>query len=257
VFQKRLFRYAMWVFGGREFAVEKGEPLPHTVCDHRSLLVRKLSGTDPELQRNKVTNLGIASPLLCGTLIRPGQTFSFWKLVGRPVESRGFLPGLQLSMGETKPVTGGGLCQMSNLLYWMFLHSEMEFTERHRHGFDAFPDYRRTVPFGSGATVFYNYHDLMCRNGSEMTYHLSVWLDDEYVNGRLTCDTETPCEVAIEERGHRFVRRDSVIWRENELWKLRKDRSTGDTVSEERIMINSAIVKYDPVAESGADVEQE
>jgi vancomycin resistance protein VanW len=245
-----------WIFGCAKFAIEKGNALAHSVCLHRSLLVRKLAGTDPTLQRNKVTNLTIAAPLLSGTLIRPGETFSFWKLVGRPVRSRGFLPGLQLSMGEMKQVTGGGLCQLSNLLFWMLLHSEMELTERHRHGFDAFPDYRRTMPFGSGATVFYNYHDLMCRNSMDMVYHLAIWLDDEYVNGELTCDTEAPFATKIIEKGHRFVRHGTDIYRENELWRVMTDRTTGEAVIEERIMVNSALVRYDPVADAGAIVEE-
>jgi vancomycin resistance protein VanW len=257
VLQKRACRYLWWAFGGARFAGSRGEPFPETVLTHRSLLVRKLAGTDPVLQRNKVTNLAIAAPLLSGTLVRPGETFSFWKLVGRPVASRGFLPGLQLSMGSMQEVTGGGLCQLSNLLHWMLLHSEMTFVERHRHGFDAFPDYRRTVPFGSGATVFYNYHDLMCRNGTDMTYHLAVWLDDEYVNGRLTCDTALPVKTRIVEKGHRFVRRGGETFRENELWRVREDRETGALVSEELIMANSAVVRYDPEAGAGATVEEE
>lgn len=43
----------------------------------------------------------------------------------------------------------------------MALHTPLTVTERHRHGYDVFPDAERTIPFGSGATCFYNYGDLM------------------------------------------------------------------------------------------------
>ena len=46
--------------------------------------------------------------------------------------------------------TGGGLCQLSNLIYWMTLHTPLTITERYRHSYDVFPDSNRTQPFGSG-----------------------------------------------------------------------------------------------------------
>ena len=96
VFCRRAARHIRWVSGGTRFAKVRGEAFQESVCVHRSLLVRKLAGTDQELQRNKVRNLSIAVPLVSGTLVRPGETFSYWKLVGRPVASRGFLPFLSL-----------------------------------------------------------------------------------------------------------------------------------------------------------------
>lgn len=257
VLQKRIFRYAWWYLGTTRFAGAKGERLLHTVSTHRSLLVRKLAGTDRSLQLNKITNLQIAAPLISGVSVKPGEVFSFWRLVGRPSASRGFLPGLQLSMGEMIPVTGGGLCQLSNLIHWMFLFTEMTITERHRHGYDAFPDYRRTVPFGSGATVFYNYHDLICRNDSDMTYRIGLWLDEEYINGEITCDGNTGYDVRIDEREHRFVRCKDHVYRENELWRIITDQRTGDIVSETLVTRNRAVVKYDPEEIPGMEISPE
>ena len=45
---------------------------------------------------------------------------------------------------------GGGLCQLSNLIYWMTLHTPLTITERYRHSYDVFPDSNRTQSFGSG-----------------------------------------------------------------------------------------------------------
>ena len=73
--------------------------------------------------------------------------------------------GMVLHNGGFKPGVGGGLCQLSNLIYWMTLHTPLTVVERWRHSYDVFPDAERTQPFGSGATVAYNHIDLQIRNG--------------------------------------------------------------------------------------------
>ncbi len=165
-----------------------GDILPETVVMHGSILMRKLAGTDEILQRNKVTSLKTAASLIDGIIINPGEVFSFWRLVGKPVERRGFLPGLQLSFGELVSMVGGGLCQLSNLLHWMVLQTPLEVMERHRHSIDPFPDYRRTVPFGTGATVFYNYLDYMFKNSTTGRFQVRVWLDENNLRGEIRCE---------------------------------------------------------------------
>lgn len=69
---------------------------------------------------------------------------------------------------------GGGLCQLSNLIFWMPLHTTLTVVERHRHRYDVFPDSNRTQPFGSGATCYYPYVDLMIRNDTQDEYQLKL-----------------------------------------------------------------------------------
>jgi len=111
-----------------------------------------------------VQNLKAAVPLLTGLLVRPGETFSFCKTIGQPTRARGFTDGMELSHGVARAGVGGGLCQLSNLLHWLVLHSPLTVVERHHHSFDPFPDDGRVLPFGSGATVFFNYRDFRFRN---------------------------------------------------------------------------------------------
>ena len=127
---------------------------PHVVKRHQSLLRRKLGTSDPMLQENKITNLRIALKSMDGIVLKPGETFSFWHLIGKPTSSKGYIDGLLLSQGEVKTGVGGGLCQLANLLFWLALHTPLEITERHHHSFDPFPDEHRVLPFGSGASVF-------------------------------------------------------------------------------------------------------
>ena len=150
--QKRLFRQMADLSKLTKFASEQiAEQLPFTCKRHQSLLRRRLGNSDPQLQENKITNLKIACPTIDGILIKPKQTFSFWRQLGEATAEKGYAEGMQLSRGEVVRGVGGGLCQLANLLYWMSLHTPLEIVERHHHSFDPFPDENRTLPFGSGA----------------------------------------------------------------------------------------------------------
>lgn len=57
------------------------EKLPCTAIQHRTILLRKLKDVDMWYQQNKVVNLKIAVKKLNGIVIRPGETFSYWRLI--------------------------------------------------------------------------------------------------------------------------------------------------------------------------------
>ncbi len=196
------------------------------------------------MQENKVKNLRVACPTIDGILIKPGQTFSFWRQLGEATADRGYCEGMQLSQGEVVRGIGGGLCQLANLLYWMALHTPLEVVERHHHSFDPFPDENRTLPFGSGAGVFYNYIDLRFHNPTELTFQIKLWLTADHLKGAVYSDRETPHSYHVFERGHQFSSKDGKNFRQNEIWRELIDRRTGNRVSEELIVKNHAEVKY-------------
>jgi len=246
VWQKRLFRKLGDLPRAKDFASEQAaEDLPNSVKKHQSLLRRKLGSLEPRFQENKVTNLEIARRTIDGILIRPGQTFSFWRCIGKTTEKRGYLEGLQLSRGEIKTGIGGGLCQLANMLLWMAFHSPLEIAERHHHSFDPFPDDRRVLPFGSGASVFYNYIDLRFYNPTENTFQFRLWLTDEHLQGALLSDTELPNSYSVFEKNHRFLRRNEKNYRENEIWREVRNRRTGNLMGEELLVKNFSEVKYE------------
>lgn len=81
---------------------------------------------------------------------------------------------------------------MANLIYWMTLHSPLEVKERWRHSFDIFPDSERTLPFGSGATLSYNYIDLQIKNTTNQPFVLHLWIEDDLLKGEWLSDWEFP-----------------------------------------------------------------
>ncbi|WP_442602211.1 VanW family protein [Paenibacillus sp. KN14-4R] len=238
-------RYVQDFFSKKTFARRMShDNLPYSCKKHQSLLRRKLGESDPRLQENKIVNLQLAANRLDGICIRPGETFSFWKLVGKTTAERGFIEGLLLSQGKVITGVGGGICQLANLLYWMGLHTPLEIVERHHHHFDPFPDDHRVLPFGSGASVFYNYIDLRLYNPTEQTFQFRVWLTDEHLRGVIFSDQPWSYSYHIKEKKHRFLREDNKTYRENEIWRDTIDKKTGNIIKEEMLMANFSEVKY-------------
>ena len=231
-----------------------GEEAPYSVFSHRSMMLRPLKDVQMYLQHNKVTNLRLAVGKIDGVAIRPGEKFSVWRLVGRPSKRKGYLPGLVIHNGHISEGTGGGLCQLGNLLYWMALHTDLDVTERWRHSFDVFPDVNRTVPFACGATLGYNYLDLEITNNTDDTYVVRLWQDGEYLHGEIMCGRRPGYTIEVYETDHEIRRQ---WWggytRHNRVWK----RRTAGRGPPEDILVceNPAVVMYEPLLPWSCDEE--
>ncbi|MFZ4592402.1 MAG: VanW family protein [Ignavibacteria bacterium] len=248
VWLKRLKRYYNWYFDGRKYANNlSNEKLPFQIKKHKSVLLKKLGESDMQLQVNKVTNLKIAIKNIDGILIKPGETFSFCKLVGLQTKRKGYLNGMELSFGEVKSSIGGGICQISNMINWLIMHSPLTVTEIYPHSYDPFPDDERVLPFGSGATVFYNYHDYQFTNKTDYTFQINLWLTEKYLEGELRINKELDFEYCVIEKEHQFLKIDGLFFRKNEIWreKILKTES-GKIISTELLTKNFARVTYSP-----------
>jgi len=241
-------RRLKWWSKSQGFAKEiRQEQLKYRVYKHQSVLVRRLGDVDLTLQYNKVENLKLAVKKINGIIIKPGETFSFWYLVGSATRRKGYLDGMLLMNGEAIAGTGGGICQIANLIHWLCLHSPLITTERHHHSFDPFPDEGRVVPFGCGASVFYNYLDYQFRNDTEHTFQLLFWFDEKCINGDLRVDTELPYKYHVYEKEHRFIKTGESFYRRNEIWRDKYyKKGSGDAVETELLQKSNSVVKYVP-----------
>lgn len=245
----RVHRAFLWRFGSERMAMRrKKEKLSVVIAQHESLLIRKLGTIDMRLQYNKIVNLTLAVKQMTGVLIAPGETLSLWRLVGRASRFKGYLPGMLLSQGEVIEGVGGGLCQLANLMHWLALHSPLIVSERYHHSFDAFPDSGRTLPFGSGATIFYNYIDLKLYNPTDRVIQFCVWIDEDHLRGELRTAEPLPYSYKVIEKDHRFtyVAHEKKYYRENALYQQKIDRRTGNKVGEHLLYKNHSEVKYIP-----------
>jgi vancomycin resistance protein VanW len=245
---RRVRREAQWLDPRVSFAADRSGPagFPQAIAHHSTPLVRKLAGLDPELQRNKVVNLAIAAERLDGVVVQPGQRLSFWRLVGRPARSRGFVDGLVLDHGNLSKGVGGGLCQMTNLLYWMTLHTPLTVVERWRHSYDVFPDSGRTQPFGSGATCAWPVLDLQIENRTQVPYRLSMGLTPTELTGSWCATAPYDGTFEVYERVHLITHEGpSRYVRHNQLWRRELARD-GRLVADVRVAENHALLMYAP-----------
>jgi len=251
VFCHRQKRKLHWMTDRKIYAstLEPEQNLEHNVKRHSSRLLKQLGGTEMWLQHNKVHNLKLCLPLMNGLIIRPGETFSFCKLVGKPTKKRGFKKGMELTMGKARPGVGGGICQLANMLHWLVLHSPLTVTERSTHSFDPFPDEKRSIPFGTGCAIFYNYVDFCFTNNTEYTFHLHLSIDENDLKGRLTSDEMIEHNYKIFEKNHRFVRKEGTIYRGNEIWRRVLTRVVGKHLYDEEVKKNHVRVLYEPEGE--------
>jgi vancomycin resistance protein VanW len=252
-------RHVAWLTSGTRWAARsEGAPeLPVRVKKHGSLLLRELSPDEMALQHNKVVNLRLAGARTDGVVIRPGETFSFNKVVGNCTRRKGYLVGMRLSNGDATAGVGGGICQLANLLHWMFLHSPLTVVERSEHSFDPFPDKNRVLPWGVGCSIVWNYVDLVVRNDTDVTFQVRTWLDDRHLRGELRADRPVPHSYKVEARDEEFLRVGDRVWRRNEIWRSLVDRRTGDVVGEELVKRNCAVVKYPPPEHLVVDLDQD
>ena len=221
------------------------EVLPNIVKSHSSILIRKLNGVDLRLQENKVTNIMLACNKVNGLIIHPGETFSFWKTVGKATQKKGYKEGLVISSKGLTSGYGGGLCQMANMIHWLVLNSPLEVTELHHHSDALFPDERRRVPFGTGTSVSYNNIDYRFRNNTDQDVQILVWIEDGELLGELRSERELPYRYKLIEENHHFKKEGDKYYRISQVYRLVIDRATNEVLNKELILDNHSAVLYD------------
>jgi len=132
----------------------------------------------------KRANLERAALLIDGSCLGPGETWSFWRCVGRPSRSRGFREGRNLVDGRVVAQVGGGLCQLSGLLHHLGLVAGLQAVERHPHSLDLYAEPERFAPLGSDATVVWGFKDLRLANPRPVPVVLRCRLDGDHLEAR-------------------------------------------------------------------------
>lgn len=221
-------------------------PLPCLVKGHTSLLMRHLHGVDARLQQGKIENLRLAAQRLNGIILEPGECFSFWKLIGQPTKAKGYAEGLVIAGTQLRPGIAGGLCQLANMVHWLVLNSPLTVIELHHHSDALFPDDRRTVPFGTGTSVFYKNIDYQFQNTTDQPVQLLFWLTDTDLCGELRTTKPFPCRYRIVEEDSHFVQEADGWYRVSKVYRRVIDRSTGEEVARELVLDNHSRVMYDP-----------
>jgi vancomycin resistance protein VanW len=139
---------------------------------------------------NKIHNLKLASKAINQVCIYPDELFSFWKIVGNPSESNGFKKGRNIVNQKISEETGGGLCQLSGIIYHTALLANLEILERHNHSVDIYSEEERFTPLGADATVVYGYKDLRIKNNNPFPVQFKIEIEGSNISCSLNSQKE-------------------------------------------------------------------
>lgn len=151
-------------------------------------LTQEIKKTSTSVQ--KIQNIELAFQGIKNVVIFPGEIFSFWALVKKPNKKNGFQKGRNLISGELIEDYGGGLCQLSGIIYHLSLLSGLAILERHNHTLDLYTEEARYTPLGSDATVVYGYKDLRVRNDYDFPITFDYEIDPQSLTLKLLSSME-------------------------------------------------------------------
>lgn len=153
---------------------------------------------EPEITLEKINNLGIETLLakgesdfhgstnarihniktgaakFNGTIIKPGEEFSFNKILGEVDGKTGYLPELVIKGGQTIPEFGGGLCQVSTTVFRAAILAGLPILERRPHSFPV----KYYNPQGFDATIYPGVTDLRLVNDTGKHILLQTKIED-------------------------------------------------------------------------------
>ena len=237
------FYLKMRLDNNRYASAQSKTVLPHQVFESRCPMINRQTGFDLKYQENKVFNLKLAAKKLDGLLIRPGETFSFWQAVRGADRETPYKEGLVELNGHLTTQRGGGLCMLSNLLFWLLLHTPLTVLERHGHKVKDFPEPPSDAPMGVDATVAEGWLDLKVRNDTESTWQLAIGFDEEHIIGRVYTDRDRGERYKVLNENLCYIREGGQICEEVEV--VRKCCSASGAVTErERLYKNRCVIGY-------------
>jgi vancomycin resistance protein VanW len=221
------------------------EKLPVLVSDYSCNLIKRAPGIDLTLQQNKAVNINLACQKINGIIIHPGEEFSFWQTVGKITKRKGYKEGRVIIANKLTAGMGGGLCNLSNTIHLLVLHSPLEVVEFHSHSDALGPDEGKRVPFSAGTSVSYNNVDYKFKNTSDQNIQLLAWCEDEKLFAELRCEKEFPWTYDIIEEDHHFKKEGEKFYRNSKIYKRTFDRSTGEVIDKKLVLDNHSKVMFD------------
>ncbi len=159
---------------------------------YNGMIETKQPFINSHLSENKIHNIKIATKEITRLQILPGEIFSFWKAVGKATEKKGYKTGRNLLGGHLKEDIGGGLCQLSGIIYHTALKANLEILERHPHSVDIYEEHQRYTPLGADAAVVYAYKDLRIKNTRGFPIKFTFIINDESISCRIFLEDNVP-----------------------------------------------------------------
>lgn len=132
---------------------------------------------------NRINNIELATKAINGTLLMPGETFSFNEIVGERTRARGYKEAGVIVGDKIESGLGGGICQVSSTLYNAILHANIKADERRNHSLPL-----AYVGKGLDATVDWGNIDLKFTNTLDKLIYIEGYTKDKKVYFNIYSD---------------------------------------------------------------------
>jgi vancomycin resistance protein YoaR len=156
-------------------------PADRTTAEAKALgITRRLTTFTTDMgpsSSNRIHNVQLMADYIDGTIVRPGEVFSFNGVVGPRTPERGFLEGQMIVGGLLLPSIGGGVCQTATTLFNNAFEAGLPILERHNHSL-----YITHYPLGRDATVSWGGPDL--KFGNDLKH--AILITTSYTSSTLT-----------------------------------------------------------------------
>ena len=230
VWQRNLFYQIGMRFDGNKYSKNIGENLKYEICKSKTLMINENSGHDIIYQKNKVENLKIANQTMNHILIYPNETFK---------------DGLILVDGKIVAKKGGGICHLSNLLYYLFLMSPLTVVERHGHKIKSFPNPDKSSLEGIDATISSGWLDLKVKNETNNIYQIDISFDENYMYGKILSDKESTIDYKIVNGNLNYIKENNKIYECVEVIRIEIDKKTKKEIKKEKLYDEKVLIKYE------------
>jgi vancomycin resistance protein YoaR len=134
---------------------------------------------------NRINNINLATKAINGTLLMPGESFSFNEIVGQRTVARGYREAGVIIDNQLDSGIGGGICQVSSTLYYAILKANLKATERRNHSLPL-----SYIGKGLDATVDWGNIDLKFTNTLEVPVYIEGYLENKNVYFNLYSSQE-------------------------------------------------------------------
>lgn len=162
----------------------------------KSMLFRDtLAATETKLnpnEKSRTHNVELACNYINGTILNPGDEFSYNKVVGQRTAARGFREAGIFVSGRLEEGLGGGVCQPSSTLYMAVLRADLKVTERSNHGMTV-----SYTPLGEDATVSWGTLDFRFVNDTEYPIKILASREGSYCKMKIIGTKTTDKKVEI------------------------------------------------------------
>ena len=142
---------------------------------------------------NRITNVTLAAAAINGTVLNPGDEFSYNDVVGERTAAKGYKPAGAYVGGKHVDSIGGGICQVSSTIYYCTLLADLEITQRTNHGYTV-----AYLPLGLDATVSWPNLNFKFRNDKNFPVKIVAWVENKELYVELWGTKENDYRVELE-----------------------------------------------------------